>query len=344
MNQGEEPNYLRVSGTPYQAGLAHGRAKRQIILDTWREHCEPLSAKWDQAALAGRMEFLSAETRQRFPEEIEEVRGIADGAEVEFNRVFTIYRHLGRALLCSAAAVTHSDHGPVAGGNLDDPCVYFLLDRSIPGEYRHIVTAWPGTLGGGNGMNEHGLVLVGSSAQPRYTPFAPEPAYRTDDFGIVARVLRRCRTVDEAVRFISRADIGALGNHVLLDAAGNAACVEKRGVTLLAVRKPDAAGFIFSLNYFASEYHSPERMAELPPKNLDRLDAMQRHRARLNEHNGLEVVTGIMHDTVAGPRSENWSVSSPKTALGMLCFPRERKMLATFGPPHLCRQHTYTLA
>ena len=337
------PDYLKVEGTAYDAGHAYGEAMAPFIRYTWR-YCQQrvYERSLQKPDLLERLKYLVTETEKRWPLEVEEIAGIADGAGLDFEQVFLINRHLA-STYCSNIGVTHSDIGPVAGGNLDDPRTYFIKDTHIKGQYRYVSVAWPGVLGCHNGMNEHGLCMMGSAAGARFTKMNPLPEFHTDGWNVFSRVLRSCRNVKEGVEFMSNPEITACGNYLLLDPSGELVIVEKNGATVISVRRPDEEGFISSVNYFVSECNTEERMMTVDSMNADRIPAMARARKKLNRKNGLEVVKSFLCDTELAGGNTPYPVSSWNTTISFIAIPSRLEFLASDGPPHLAGYHKFSL-
>ncbi|MBI2841744.1 MAG: hypothetical protein HYX75_25800 [Acidobacteria bacterium] len=163
------PRVVRFSGTHREIGLAHGSLLRHEIEGFYRGYVlDGLVARegWPESELlaVGRHydEFLPAECR-------EEMRGIAQGAGVPYERIL-VMNTLFDALLgksaraCSGLAVL-SREGMIAGHNVD------WIDHGIAhrhgvvfalapeGRHRIMSVGWPGMVGVVTGMNDEGLVV-----------------------------------------------------------------------------------------------------------------------------------------------------------------------------------------
>ncbi|MBI2843197.1 MAG: twin-arginine translocation signal domain-containing protein [Armatimonadetes bacterium] len=336
------PDYLRIQGTAYEAGRAYGEAMAPMIHYSWRECQRKVYERSQQPVpdLLERVKKLADWTQKRWPLEIEEIAGIADGSGLDFEQVFLINRQLA-TFFCSNIAVARSADGPIAGGNLDDPRVYFIKDTSIKGQYRYVSLTWPGCMGCHNGMNEHGLSMMGSAACAKYVKLKELPDPVTDVANLFARTLRSCRNVKEAIEFMDTPGVVGSGNYVLVDPSGEAVIVEKAGATIISVRRPDESGCVCSVNYFVSEFDTEERMKTVDKMNIDRIPAMARARAKMNDQNGLSVVKSFLCDTeLAGG---NYPVSSWHTTISFIAIPSRMEFLASDGPPHLAGYHSFRL-
>ena len=337
-----EPTYLRFQGSPYEVGRQQGEQMRQMIRYTWRR-VRKRFYEWDIRKLNLLTERLVDETNKRFPEEIEEMQGIAEGAGLDFEQIFLINRHIGYDVGCCCLAFQKSTLGAIAGGNLDDDPIYFLRDADITGQYRTIAVTWPGTIGCGQGINEHGLGMVGTTALPRYTKEAPEPSFLMDKFSSPQRVLRSCKTVAEAIEFMKRPDIAGHGNLLFVDAGNNVALVEKYKQTFVSVRYPDEYGFLYAVNNFLSEVTTKTRREKMESRNKDRIIAFEKYGKQIkkNKHITLEIMREILRDTYRN--ESDWSICNYRAYMSTILIPGRREFLVINGPANLGEYIRYSL-
>lgn len=337
-----KPTYLRLQGTPYEVGRQQGEQMRHMIQYTWRRVRKRFYG-WDIRRLNLLTERLVEETNKRFPEDIEEIQGIAEGAELDFEQVFLINRHLGYDVGCCCLAFHKSTLGVIAGGNLDDDPIYFLRDADITGQYRTIAVTWPGTIGCGQGINEHGLGMVGTTALPRYTKEAAEPSFIMDKFSSPQRVLRSCRTVAEAVEFMKRPDIAGHGNLLFVDASDDVALVEKYKQTFVTVRYPDEDGFLYAVNNLLSEVTTETRREKMDARNKDRIIVFDKYREQIkkDKHITLEIMKEILRDTYRN--ESDWSICNYRAYMSTILIPSRREFLVINGPANLGTYIRYSL-
>lgn len=95
---------IQASGTPYEIGLAHGRGARDRIavsIDTYRTMFLDYSGiPWDRALriVAGYV----GDIKEYNPDYLEEMRGVAEGAGVEFEEILALNARSGLVLQGSA--------------------------------------------------------------------------------------------------------------------------------------------------------------------------------------------------------------------------------------------------
>lgn len=128
---------IALSGSPYERGLAHGRSCAGDIremLVAWRRHISPRGVSTDDylRAFRSRTDFLQG-FRDHAPHLVEELRGIAEGAEVPFEQIVDLqlldeewwFRQLYPATIdaiphhCSALALGLPDGGVLVAQNFD---------------------------------------------------------------------------------------------------------------------------------------------------------------------------------------------------------------------------------
>jgi predicted choloylglycine hydrolase len=231
----------------------------------------------------------------------------------------------------------------IAGGNLDDDPIYFLRDAEITDQYRTIAVTWPGTIGCGQGINEYGLGMVGTTASPRYTKKAAKPSFLTDKFSSPQRVLRSCKTVAEAIEFMKRPDIAGHGNLLFVDAGNNVALVEKYKQTFVSVRYPDEDGFLYAVNNLLSEVTTETRREKMESRNKDRIIALEKHGKQIkkNKHITLEIMKEILRDTYRN--ESDWSICNYRAYMSTILIPGRREFLVINGPANLGEYIRYSL-
>ena len=229
--------YVEADGKWYEIGLAEGRSQHSSVKYTIYRYASYHSESriWTvlDKATDGVAEFLT----NYFPEEWDEMRGIADGAEVDMpllvaaNFPQAIARIAGesKAVItpareqCSNIMFPSSELGPLLGGTLDDDPLRFILMGRPCGGIDFCCIMWPGWVAcSWGGMNSAGLAMCGASATPLL-----ETSRRIDGriFGLdmlspVRVVLRSCKTIDEALNKMSQSYLWAGDNYSLMDASG----------------------------------------------------------------------------------------------------------------------------
>jgi len=271
--------YVEASGSPYEIGRQIGEATKLAIANS----LDMLTARfrhWGEAQFERARERQMAYTEQRAPELVEEARGIADGAGVDFRWIYlaSFYASMRRGPDgCSNLIFTHSPDGPVLARTCDLPAhegkhAGLALVRP-EGGMAVLAGTWPGTTWRGTGINEAGLAVGGSSCSAD----VPEPPECMNPHALPTLVLARAESVADAIALLGSLVSPRWGaNYALVDASGDAAVVEKAG-THQAVRRPED-GRLWCTNHSVSEamapfaIDDPEKLAE----SRDRFKAIGR--------------------------------------------------------------------
>jgi hypothetical protein len=216
-----------LKGTPYERGLIHGRTLKkdiETLVGLWKDDLEktyevPAAAYIDK--LLETTDFKPAIERWT-PGLLDEVRGIADGAGVDFD---TMYAYqlidecwvLGRDLgfsKCTTFGVRPRAGSPaLVAQTLDIPAFYHgfqtvLRIEGDGGEPSALVFTIPGVLAA-NGLNDRGIgVCVNAVGQLAHT-------LKGLPVDFIVRGILRQRTYKDAVRFLKDIKPAAPQNYVI---------------------------------------------------------------------------------------------------------------------------------
>lgn len=258
---------LTLAGTPYQVGYARGAAfreylqteyQRRVVAECDTGRLRPTTGLWavapgfvDLTALA--LWQLSTGVRPLLdglsPELLEEIEGIADGAEMPFDAVWMLHctptlaaqdgvDGLYRLPFCTMAAATGIRAGAddlIVGRNLDwaDPEELVVLDIRPETGRRAMMVAFPWTAGTFTGMNDAGIVVCAERVESQGTPGLMGPPVEL----VLREVLRQAATLDQALDLIKAAE-HLRGYHILVgDPAAPRPRVVECGETRL-IREP----------------------------------------------------------------------------------------------------------
>ncbi len=251
---------FEVKGPPFQRGEQIGRRFRAEIRGSLPLFSGISEVRTRQAALT---EAMRGHLQAEFPEIIEEIRGIARGAEISDEEAFykSTYNAVGPAmaddLACSSVAFAASDVGPILGKTDDGSFrpdsdrlggLTILTTRTDEG-YDVLCVNQIGTVWTECGVNEAGLCIGTNSGHPTMKA--------QDGSGVPQHiaprlVLQRCANVKEAVDLLRRTTLTGKGiNIVMADVEGNAAATEN-ACDMNGVRGPEH-GVVFSTNHYFSK-------------------------------------------------------------------------------------------
>ncbi|MBC7098582.1 hypothetical protein H5T52_05630 [Candidatus Bipolaricaulota bacterium] len=148
---------------------------------------------------------------------------------------------------CSTFAVSSTQDGPLLAKNRDCPASmgpWQVWVRVRPGAgLGWLALSSYGVAGASSsGMNEAGLAVADTHVYSR------DVGRGLPRFALMAEILMRCRTVGEALAFLSRAPVMGRGNLLLADGEGALGLAEL-GHCRLALRRL-VAGFLVNTNHF----------------------------------------------------------------------------------------------
>ena len=270
---------------------------------------------------------------KHFPELLEEIRGLAEGAQLPYNSILleTAFPFTAKAsskcTIISAFGTTTTDKMPLVGRNYD-----FLLDFKKCNQLR-IVTRKNkkfsfvgGTitmLGVEEGLNNTGLFIGDTGWEPKELPSSRGLSSRQ----VMQLVLENCASVDTAIDFIRQTPKFAnnAGNCYLLADKREAVIIEM-GLTKSCLRESEEGVLVASnafLTPIAEEIKPPE------PTALSRYDFA---RKCLHENKG-KVDDKFMRETLSDHSIPVCTHNEINTLRSVIAKTNERKMLVADGHP-----------
>lgn len=222
----EKLRVLELSGTPYNMGRTHGRTLKpeiQELVKRWKADVEktysvPASAYIDKLLQAS--DFMPAIERWT-PGLLDEIRGIADGAGLDFRTMFAfqlidetwvIGPDLGLSKCTSIGARKRSHQPAFVAQNLDLPVFYndfpTVLRLRGRGEPEALVFTIPGVIAT-NGLNDRSVAVCVNAV----TQLAYSAKGLPVDF-IIRGILRQ-KTYEEAVKFLKEITPAAPQNYLI---------------------------------------------------------------------------------------------------------------------------------
>jgi len=270
---------------------------------------------------------------KHFPELLEEIRGLAEGAQLPYNYVlletafpFTVSAS-SNCTIISAFGTTTIDRSPLVGRNYD-----FLSDFKKYNQLRIVMRknkklSFVGStitiLGVEEGLNNAGLFIGDAGWEPKELPSSRGLSSRQ----VMQLVLENCISVDTAIDFILQTPRFAnnAGTCYLL-ADKKEAVIMEMGLTKSCLRRSEE-GMLIASNAFltpiAEEMKSPEATA------LTRNDFA---RKRLHEKKG-KVDNKFMRELLSDHSIPVCTHNEINTLRSVIAKTNERKMLVADGYP-----------
>ena len=209
----EHLNVLRLAGTPADMGRQHGRAMQPAIRRVLRRHADLAGSRWDR--IPG-LEEASAHPERFFgPAELDELRGIAAGAEVELGAVIAhnlrLFLDAGSGGLHvaftagsrRAESLLHAVNEDLQRGLSVRDCLARTIQVRHPQNgLAHLAFCVAGQVGTLNGINAAGLAVSTSALldAPRLSGTTTGPLLTV----LVRNILEQASTIEDAIQIISR--------------------------------------------------------------------------------------------------------------------------------------------
>ena len=232
---------LVVEGTPHERGVQHGTLLKEVIqqlIDVWKDDLER-TYQMDPDSFVSQFiqetDFLSA-IRQHTPDLLEELQGMAEGADIDFN---TLYAYqlvdeiwvLGQEITvqkCTSFGVNRTENYPtLTAQNLDIPFFHgyqtLLHSKDPDNNMESFAFTFPGYIGA-NGMNSKRVsVVVNAMMQLK-------PSRSGLPVAFVVRGVLEKNSYQEAVQFLEEVTFGAPQNYLVggIQQMGSYECSENR--------------------------------------------------------------------------------------------------------------------
>ncbi len=303
------------AGVPTLTARGEGVERAAFIGLALKNQIQHLRVAYFPRYFQGVLEESTARANRMIPyleaDEVAALNALANASGVSFDEalLFSTFLDVQLTMGCSTLGVLRpvAAGGPLLGRNLDfgsfgvadgyDVLVIEKPPSPREKEYAFASVTWPGVLGVLSGMNEHGLALalMVSLDGPRKKPGVPTLL-------LLRRVLRRAKTVREAVEMMRQAPIASANNVMVIDATGEATVAELS--PLHSVFREPEAGVIAAANSFLHPVHAGS-------------GPCQRYRALMQGAQGkvgvftVEMMQELLESTALGPMNLQAMVFAP---------------------------------
>lgn len=258
---------VSVRGTPFELGKQHGSKCREriskTVADTWEGLVNYLGC--NRSDIEGDLAVYSEKIRGCHPSFVDEMKGVADGAQVSYHDIVLLNSQINillerggmkglDALLCSSFASwgRGTKNGNLVMGHNDDGVRFtdqflVLLDAAPKEGYRFGVPIMPGYLGYHTVVNESGFCAVGNALENGPQP--KEVRKGVPMWTIFRYLAQFVDNVDDGVEFIRRADNGIAGSFLLGDRNGNAALIHLTPNSIEVIRPKEKETYLAMTNH-----------------------------------------------------------------------------------------------
>ncbi len=285
---------IDLEGDAQQRGVTHGEALRAQIrdgVDRWRDQldrAQPLTPDAFIEYIHGKTQFVDTVLRQT-PDLLEEVRGIAIGANLDFKTMFAfqlldecwwlaarLKGETSQQESCSSLALASADGAPLTAQTMDLPLHYdggqALLRFTDPVSGRRQLVFTVAGLIGLNGLNDKRLGLCVNTLSELDSSTSGLPV------AFVARSLLAQQNIAAAVSFIESTNHASGQNYILASPEGIADIEAGAGAT--SAYKPLLSDIlVYHTNHVLANSSARREGAVLTdpaPNTVKRLDAMER--------------------------------------------------------------------
>ncbi len=333
---------VECSGTPMKMGRQYGeqaRAEIQLDLELRSKHLNMEKLKvFSTNVIRVLQAFL--------PEELEELKGIAEGAKVDLslvlfaNHVDTFGDNVER---CTPVILRNSSDGTIIAKS-NDGAVHennpFIIRKCTPAKgIPFIQVTYAGWIGSLDCMNAEGLACTHGSVGSVFDKSGPRVDIRLKGY----QLMRTCRTTDDFIAGLNETPLTGKGFNVAMgDAAGNTAMLDA-AVPFIAISKRNK-----KFDYATNIYKSPglENADMREPGKRDICVYRYGYLKWLEETNPPENLDDIKkllscHEPWAPCR--HGGVHGSKTFWSMINLTKSRKVLVAHGNPCQNEYKEYSL-
>jgi len=348
-----------VEGSHYEMGRQIGTNRKEAVqqmLSVYRRYFDEEAERigitgWSEAILHARKYLPFAE--ESVPHYVEELQGIAEGADTDFNDVLVLNcveaitedaLHASCTSLAAAPEIT-ADGSVLVGHNEDwlpdDLDTVYLVHAKPQDEPAYLAITYGGLLPN-VGFNEHGIAQCCDSVYPRDARIGVPRIF-------VSRAVLAARTLADAIRAALHRRRAAGYNHLIVHLSGEMYNVEVSAGDFEVVYGID--GILAHTNNYLSrrmqaiEKDSQELIASRVRYNRA-IRLMRSQRGKLS----MKSFQAILSDHVNYPQSicSHISETDPplerqQTIASLLIDLTTRTMHVAWGPPCQAEYHSYKL-
>jgi len=336
--------YIEVGGNWYEMGFQQGEKFKEEIKKQFQKFCS--REIWEKRGLSlGKVDIVREkilkQVKEYLPEVIEEIRGIADGAEMKFEEVQLL--NFFPDIICSTSQCTNiiftdGPDGPILGKNGDlgvsEGNPYLLRKVNSKRGYSYICCTWIGTAWAGDGMNETGLCIGSSSAPNRREKFNLKESISS--YFLRREIFPYYSKVDKVEKKLSQCKIfGKNGaNYACLDASGKAIIIEKAGYEQ-KIRYSDK-NYLFCTNHYLNKELneiSIPRGEKADKNSINRYKNLIEIVPDLSSFNINNMKRILRNHSNSGAICQHGQENYLQTRISMIMVPRKKLILVADGNP-----------
>ncbi|OGG14897.1 hypothetical protein A2875_02970 [Candidatus Gottesmanbacteria bacterium RIFCSPHIGHO2_01_FULL_46_14] len=208
---------VRAHGSHYEVGVAIGKMMRQPIINLLTREKASLGEKF--VYYVDMLPSFIEITKRYFPQYMDEVRGIADGAGVDFQTLFStncreVVDYSGSTSTadhCTIVTIPQSNQY-IVGHNEDWDAesieILYIFDAVIDGVHIFGLNYGDSVMGDSISVTSHGLIQAVNDLQHQDAQLGVPKKF-------IARAILDCKTLEEAEDIMKKVPRAAGFNHVL---------------------------------------------------------------------------------------------------------------------------------
>ncbi|GAB4539454.1 MAG: C45 family autoproteolytic acyltransferase/hydolase [Anaerolineae bacterium] len=348
-----------VEGTHYEMGWQIGTDRKTVIhqmLSVYRRYFDEERERigidgWDEAILHARKYLPFAE--ESVPNYVEELRGIADGAQLDFNDLLVLNcveaitedaLHVGCTSLAAAPEVT-ADGSLLVGHNEDwlpdDRDTVYLVHARPKDEPAYLAITYGGLLPN-IGFNQYGIAQCCDSVYPDDARIGVPRVF-------VSRAVLASRTLSEAIRAALNRRRAAGYNHLIVHVSGEMYNVEVSAQDFDVIYGIDGM-LAHTNNYLSRRMRAIEKDSEELIASRVRYNRATRLMRSQRGKLSLKSFQAILSDHVNYPQSicnhideEDAPLERQQTIASLLMDLTAQTMYVAWGPPCQAEYYSYKL-
>ena len=329
---------VHASGSPRELGVQYGRAVGPLaheVLEMRMGWCTKSASRSD--VLSRAMEYV-AFVEAHAPELLEEVEGLAIGAELQFEEALflQVASELDRAAEegCSAIGSANPEAGPLVAQNWDTDPGYLgkeVVVHLTPDDRPPLMMFTPAGVIGYIGLNAHGVGHANNTVH-----FGSREPGLTGYF--ITRKLLGFSTVREGLDWLGEVPLGSVASYMLGDASGAIVDIELSGGSFREIERTLQAHTNHYLRAPLTSDAGGLQAMVMKPDSLDRLGRLEELLATGDE----DEVLLALRDHDGFPRSvcRHEGAGGTVTTASVVLRLARREMLVCAGNP--C-SHPYQL-
>ena len=342
------PPLVQVSGTHQEMGQQIGEGRKENVRHSIINARVLLEKAYSEVKLTWQGAQTQAQkyiafAQKRYPQYVEEIQGIADGADVPFNELIVL--NVIEELTMDGLHLTHctsmgvSDERTVNGNvlaahseewlSIDEEDV-FVIQAKPEDEPPYLAMTYGGLLPN-VGFNAYGIAQLIDSVYPNDSQIGIPRL-------VVSRAVLAAKTPEEAIRCTIVAERAAGYNHLIVHESGEIYNVESSALRFALLSSVDGVA-MHTNHYLSPEMWEIEESSGGLIGSKIRYLRTQRLLNRTRQHS-IQSLQNILSDHVNYPNSicrhdagDNISVDSEKTINALVIDLTSREMHIAWGNP-----------